>query len=71
MIWSDIGRGIATIAVMVVGVGAVLGKVSWGQALIVAIGISLTFGAPIIVPQLIYGNNMASKLLTGIIASCV
>lgn len=71
MIWSDIGRGIATLAVMIIGIGATLGKVTWGQAMLVAVGISLTFGAPIIVPQLIFGNNFLGTLLTGFIGSCV
>jgi len=71
MIWSDIGRGIATIAVMVMGIMAALGKATWGQALLLAVGISLTFGAPIIVPQLVYGKSFMSGALAGFVASCV
>lgn len=71
MIWSDIGRGIATIAVMIMGIMAALGKATWGQALLLAVGISLTFGAPIIVPQLVYGDSFLSSALAGLIASCV
>jgi|GEM_PF-4563180 len=71
MIWSDIGRGIATLAVMVTGIMATLGKVTWGHAMLVAIGISLTFGAPIIVPQMIFGNNVFGTILTGFVGSCV
>lgn len=70
MIWSDIGRGIATIAVMVMGIMAAIGKASWGQALLLAIGISLVFGAPAIVPQLIYGKSVVSSFLSGFVGSC-
>jgi len=71
IIWSDVGRGIATIAVMIMGIMAAIGKASWGQALLLAVGISLTFGAPIIVPQLIYGKGFISDLLAGLVGSCV
>ena len=39
------GKGIATIAIIVIGVGALMGKVSWGMAIIVGIGVALIFGA--------------------------
>lgn len=71
MIWSDIGRGIATLAVMIIGIAAALGKATWGQALLLAVGISLTFGAPVIVPQLVYGKSFISSTLAGLVASCV
>jgi type IV secretion system protein VirB2 len=53
IIMGDAGRGIATLAVMAVGIGAMLGKVSWGQALTVAVGIGIMFGAPIILPLIL------------------
>jgi len=43
------GKAIATVAIIAVGVGALLGKVSWGMALIVALGVALVFGAASIV----------------------
>jgi type IV secretion system protein VirB2 len=43
------GKAIATVAVIAVGVGALLGKISWGMALIVALGVALIFGANTIV----------------------
>ncbi len=52
LILGDIGRGIATLAVMSVGIGAMLGKVTWGQAMTVAVGIAIMFGAPLILPLL-------------------
>jgi len=42
---GNTGKGLATIAVTVIGIGALLGKVSWGMAIIVGIGVSLIFGA--------------------------
>lgn len=46
------GKAIATVAIIAVGVGALLGKVSWGMALIVALGVALIFGASTIVSAL-------------------
>ena len=71
MIWSDVGRGLATLAVMIMGIAASIGKATWGQALLLALGIAVTFGAPVIVPQMIYGGNGITQLLSGLIASCV
>jgi type IV secretory pathway VirB2 component (pilin) len=45
MVYGNLGRGIATLAVMALGVGAMLGKVSWGLALTVSTGMALIFGA--------------------------
>jgi type IV secretion system protein VirB2 len=52
IIYGNLGRGLATLAIVVVGVGATLGKVSWGLAITVAVGISVVFGAPQIVSAL-------------------
>jgi type IV secretory pathway VirB2 component (pilin) len=42
--WSTgIGQGIASLAVVLLGFGAMLGKVSWMQALMVAVGIVIFF----------------------------
>jgi type IV secretory pathway VirB2 component (pilin) len=45
---EDAGPGIATIAVAALGVGAAFGKVSWGLAVTVGVGISVMFGATVI-----------------------
>ena len=42
---GNTGKGLATIAITVIGVGALLGKVSWGMAMIVGIGVAIVFGA--------------------------
>ena len=46
---GNTGKGLATIAVLIIGIGALLGKVSWGMAIIVGVGIAVAFGAASIV----------------------
>jgi len=46
------GKGLATIAITIVGIGALLGKVSWGMAMIVGVGVAVIFGAASIVETL-------------------
>ncbi len=45
LIHDDIGRGLATLAIVALGIGATLGKVSWGMAIMVCVGIGVLFGA--------------------------
>ena len=49
---GKVGQGIATLAIIVVGVGALMGKISWGMAIIVGIGVAVIFGAATIVEEL-------------------
>jgi type IV secretion system protein VirB2 len=42
---GNTGKGLATIAITVIGIGALLGKVSWGMAIIVGVGVAIVFGA--------------------------
>ena len=49
---GSIGKSLATIALIIIGVGALMGKISWGVALIVALGIALVFGAGTVVDSL-------------------
>ncbi len=49
---GSVGQGIATLAVIVLGIGALFGKVSQGMAITTMIGISVIFGAPDIVKDL-------------------
>ena len=44
-VYGNLGRALATLAIIVIGVGATLGKVSWGLAITVGIGISIIFNA--------------------------
>lgn len=61
---GNIGKGIATIALIVIGLGALMGKISWGMALIVAIGIAVVFGAGNIVDA-ISGQGQGSNCTGG------
>jgi type IV secretion system protein VirB2 len=45
IIYGNLGRGLATIGIISIGVMALLGKVSWGLAITVATGIGIIFGA--------------------------
>jgi len=47
-----VGKGIATLALIIVGIGALMGKVSWGMAIIVALGVAVIFGATTLVDAL-------------------
>ena len=49
---GPIGAGIATLAIIVVGIGALMGKVSWGMAIIVGLGVGIIFGADNIIQAL-------------------
>jgi len=49
ILYGPAGKALATIAVVMMGFGALMGKVSFTQAFIVAVGIAVTFGAPQIV----------------------
>ncbi len=42
---TNVGRGLATLAIASLGIGAMLGKVSWGMAVLVGVGIAGLFGA--------------------------
>lgn len=42
---GTVGAGIATLAVIIIGIGALMGKVSWGMAIIVGLGVAVIFGA--------------------------
>jgi type IV secretory pathway VirB2 component (pilin) len=53
-----LGRAIAVLSVIVVGIGATLGKVSWGLALTVGTGIATVFGAVPLVMYLIGTNQI-------------
>jgi len=51
-VYGNMGRGLATLAIIIIGVGATLGKVSWGLAITVGVGISIIFNADGIMTQM-------------------
>lgn len=63
---GPIGRGIATIAIIVLGIGLFLGKLSWPVAVATAIGIGLIFGAGQMVTWIsAAGGNAATSTAAG------
>jgi type IV secretory pathway VirB2 component (pilin) len=52
---GTIGKALATLAIIVIGIGALMGKVSWGMAIIVGLGVGVIFGAESIVDALSSG----------------
>jgi type IV secretion system protein VirB2 len=52
---GPIGRTFAVFAIVALGVGFFLGKVSWGTAIAIALGIGAIFGAPAMVGLLLNG----------------
>ncbi|MBV8939720.1 MAG: TrbC/VirB2 family protein [Alphaproteobacteria bacterium] len=61
---GNTGRGIATIAITIIGIGALLGKVSWGMALIVGLGVAIVFGAGGILTAIGSGAGVSSSCST-------
>ncbi len=57
---GGIGKGIATIAIIVLGIGLFLGKLSWPLALATALGIGLIFGAAQMVTWISNGAGSGS-----------
>jgi type IV secretory pathway VirB2 component (pilin) len=57
IIYGNLGRGIAVLAVIILGVGATIGKVSWGLAMTVGVGIGTIFGAVPLTAYLISANS--------------
>lgn len=52
VIQTNVAKGIATLAIIMLGIGAMLGKVSWSMALLVAVGIAIVFNAFSVVQSL-------------------
>jgi type IV secretion system protein VirB2 len=57
---GNTGKGLATIAITIIGIGALLGKVSWGMAMIVGIGVAIVFGAAAIVGAMASSNTQGA-----------
>jgi len=49
---GPLGKGVATIGMLVLGVGALFGKISWGIAVVYGVGVALIFGSDGIVMAL-------------------
>lgn len=55
---SSVGKMLAVFAIVALGVGLFMGKITWGLVFAVALGIGAIFGAPKIV-QLVTGDSGA------------
>lgn len=64
MVLLDIGRAVASVAVIAMGAGILIGKVTWGQAMMMVGGIALLFGAGTIVTTLT--TNSEALIGTGL-----
>ncbi len=49
---GNAGKAIATAAIVFLGIGAFFGKVNWGLAMMISLGVILIFGAAIIAASL-------------------
>lgn len=54
---GNAGKGLGTIVICTLGVGALLGKVSWGLAIMVGTGIGVVFGAGALFKQMYNGSG--------------
>ena len=61
---GNTGKGLATIAITVIGIGALLGKVSWGMAIIVGIGVAIVFGAAGLVDAMGAGGGSTANCVS-------
>ncbi len=49
---GPIGKGVATLAIIVVGLGSLFGKVSWTMSIVVGVGVALIFGGTTVLSAL-------------------
>lgn len=54
---GNLGKTFAVFAIVALGVGFFLGKVSWGTAIAIALGIGALFGAPVLVRTITGGTT--------------
>lgn len=64
--YGPMGRGLAIIAVIILGLAATLGKASWGMAITVTLGIVVTFSAPALVQGIGFGYDSTMRLCFGV-----
>ncbi len=65
ILYGPAGKALATVAIIMMGFGALMGKISYSQAFIVAVGIAVTFGAPTIVTLLLPSASTGGCSITG------
>ena len=70
LLTGNAGKAIATIAIIMLGIGAMLGKVSYHLALTIFVGIAVMFGAQTIATMLGFGTGCGSGAGTLPATSC-
>lgn len=56
---TSIGRGLATLGIIILGIMATLGRITWTQAVVVGVGISVIFGAASLAAMIAMGQGQA------------
>ncbi|MBQ4875159.1 MAG: TrbC/VirB2 family protein [Rickettsiaceae bacterium H1] len=59
---GPIGQSVSTVAVIFIGIGLFLGKISWGLALGIAVGMGMLFGAENIVVWISGSDQFTCKI---------
>lgn len=60
---GPLGKTIATLGILVLGVGALMGKISWGMAITVAVGVSIMFSGGEVVRILTDKQNVCAAVV--------
>ncbi len=60
---GPIGAGLATVGLVVIGLGALFGKVSWGIAMIYSVGVGIMFGADSIVIAMSGAEGVSARVI--------
>lgn len=60
LLTGSVGQGVATVGIVVIGMGLFTGKISWTTAIATALGIGIIFGA----------TNLVGILATGTVGAC-
>lgn len=58
---GPIGKMVAVFAIVALGVGLFMGKITWGLVVAVALGIGAVFGAPKMVAVMTGGSEMCTS----------
>jgi len=56
---TSIGRGLATLGILILGIMATLGRITWTQAVVVGVGISVIFGAASVAQMISINKGVA------------
>ncbi len=66
---GPIGKMFAVFAIVALGVGLFLGKITWGTVIAIALGIGCIFGAPMLVGFITTGTGTSGNPCAGTVAA--